>query len=141
MKEPAQNPCGSCPYRKDVPSGVWAREEYLKLPAYDLETGEQPTAIFLCHQQTGRPCAGWCGTHDMNHSLAMRFAAMSRGTSRETIDAILDYQTDVPLFSSGAEACQHGLKGIRRPSEKAKGLIVNLSRKKDIARSLVGPSK
>jgi hypothetical protein len=35
---PTKYPCPSCPYRKDVPSGVWAPEEYDKLPAYDNDT-------------------------------------------------------------------------------------------------------
>ena len=43
--QPAKNPCGSCPYRKDVPSGVWAVSEYLKLVEYDRPTGEQPVHV------------------------------------------------------------------------------------------------
>jgi hypothetical protein len=53
---PARNPCGSCPYRKDVPSGVWETLEYEKLPPYDGETFEQPFEAFFCHQQNGRLC-------------------------------------------------------------------------------------
>lgn len=54
IKAPAKNPCGSCPYRRDVPSGIWSEEEYDKLPQYDLPTGDQPPNVFLCHQQNGR---------------------------------------------------------------------------------------
>ncbi|MCP3426923.1 hypothetical protein NBM05_13125 [Rothia sp. AR01] len=32
---------------------VWDASEYEKLPAYDRETIEQPTALFYCHQQDG----------------------------------------------------------------------------------------
>ena len=28
-------PCASCPYRCDVPSGVWHPDEYAKLEVYD----------------------------------------------------------------------------------------------------------
>lgn len=28
---PRKTPCASCPYRKDVPSGVWEASEYEKL--------------------------------------------------------------------------------------------------------------
>lgn len=63
IKEPAPRPCESCPYRKDVPSGVWAEEEYRKLPDYDQETMKQPMGVFLCHQQNQRVCGGWAGVH------------------------------------------------------------------------------
>jgi hypothetical protein len=36
INPPAPKPCESCPYRKDVPSGVWSEGEYRKLPQYDL---------------------------------------------------------------------------------------------------------
>ena len=61
---PARTPCATCPYRTDVPSGVWAPEEYAKLLAYDEETAYQPLSVFLCHQVDGRVCAGWAGCHD-----------------------------------------------------------------------------
>ena len=127
---PATNPCGPCPYRRDVPSGVWAREEYLKLPSYDRETGQQPSMVFLCHQQTGHACAGWCGTHNMAQSLGLRFAAMMGNASTEAVNAIMVYKTDVPLFASGKEACEHGLKQIRKPSAKAHKTILDLRVKK-----------
>jgi hypothetical protein len=78
VQPPAAHPCGSCPYR-DVPSGIWAPEEYGKLPEYDRPTAEQPTQVFCCHQQPGRLCAGWCGCHDMAETLAVRlWAALGR---------------------------------------------------------------
>lgn len=128
---PAASPCGSCPYRRDVPSGVWAREEYLKLPDYDLPTGEQPPGIFLCHQKTGSVCAGWCGAHDMIQNLGLRFEALTGRASTATIEAILDYKTDTPLFSSGAEACEHGLKEIAKPSSKAIRTVLGLKMKRE----------
>lgn len=116
-RAPAPRPCDSCPYRRDVPSGVWSAEEYAKLPAYDLPTYEQPVGLFLCHQQSGRVCAGWCGTHDMAESLALRVAV--RGVSAEVIEACLDYVSPVPLFASGAEASAHGLRDVGQPGRDA----------------------
>lgn len=117
--EPAANPCGTCPYRRDVPSGVWSAEEYEKLPDYDRSTGDQPPAVFLCHQQNGRLCAGWAGCHDMADSLGLRVAAALGSISPEAVDATLDFKTSVPLFSSGAEAAEHGLADIANPSSAA----------------------
>jgi hypothetical protein len=123
---PAPNPCGSCPYRRDVPSGVWDAKEYDKLPAYDGETFEQPPAVFMCHQQDGRVCAGWAGCHDMDQSLAVRM-----GIIHGTLDpAIYDYETPVPLFSSGAEAAEHGKAEIKSPGEKAIQKIHTLTRRR-----------
>lgn len=47
---PAGNPCGSCPYRRDAPAGLWHPEELSLLTGYDAETWEQPRTLFLCHQ-------------------------------------------------------------------------------------------
>jgi Family of unknown function (DUF6283) len=123
---PASNPCGSCPYRRDVPSGVWNEEEYEKLPHYDLETFDQPPSVFLCHQQNGRLCAGWTGCHDMDESLAFRFAVMNGAIDPEEIDAILSYTTSSPLFSSGAEAAAHGRAEIDAPGPRAAKTINKL---------------
>ena len=51
--------CASCPYRKDVPSGIWEQSEYDKLPKYDGETWEQAGALFMCHLRDGCLCGGW----------------------------------------------------------------------------------
>ena len=74
MEAPKPYPCASCPYRCDVPSGVWDEDEYLKLPDYDEATGEQPPGVFLCHQDDERVCSGWAGTHDTEDLLSLRLA-------------------------------------------------------------------
>lgn len=127
---PASRPCGSCPYRRDVPSGVWEPVEYAKLPAYDRPTGEQPAAMFLCHQQDGRVCAGWAGCHDMDQALAMRLAGINGDMIPDEWNATLDYESPVPLFASGAEAAAHGLRDVTRPDEKACRTIDRLTRKR-----------
>lgn len=126
IQPPADRPCGSCPYRRDVPSGVWHPEEYEKLPEFDKPTGEQPPTVFLCHRQNGRACSGWCGTHDMQESLGLRLAsAMGR---IEDPDAFLDYETEVPLFESGAEAAEHGLREVEAPGDDAQRVMTKLLR-------------
>ncbi len=129
-KPPASHPCGSCPYRRDVPSGVWTEGEYHKLPPYDEETFAQPLGIFLCHQQDGRVCAGWAGCHDMTHTLAVRMSLIAGSLSHDDHDLLLDYATSVPLFSSGQEAAQHGLAEIASPGHKARRTIDKLLKKR-----------
>ena len=126
VKAPAPNPCGSCPYRRDVPPGVWAEEEYAKLPGFDGETWEQTPAIFLCHQQDGRLCAGWVACHDMAESFGLRMAVGTGTISPEVADSLLDYATTVPLFETGAEAAAHGLSEIEEPGAKARRTIDKL---------------
>lgn len=126
---PAPRPCGSCPYRRDVPAGVWAPEEYEKLPPYDGETWEQPMAAFFCHQQDGRLCAGWVAVHDMQESMGLRMAAATGAIAPEDVEAALDYETDAPLFASGTEAALHGLAGVEHPTATAIRLIARLERK------------
>lgn len=120
MKPPSKNPCGSCPYRKDAPQGLWDAEEYEKLPRYDQPTFDQPEGVFMCHQQDGRLCAGWVGCHDMEESLAMRLAASREDLTPEEYFEILDYTTATPLHPSGAAAAEHGLEGLLSPSEKTR---------------------
>lgn len=129
---PAKNPCGSCPYRKDVPSGVWEESEYVKLPEYDKPTFEQPFGVFMCHQVDGRMCAGWVGCHDMGQNVAIRIAAASGELSDEDMDAILDYTTDVELFESGQAAAGHGMAEILDPSPEAVRAVEKIVNKRGI---------
>lgn len=128
LAAPAREPCGSCPYRRDVPSGVWDASEYAKLPRYDAPTGEQPTGPFACHQKDGRVCSGWAGCHDMEHSLALRFGALLGTLSPETVTAVLAHCPRTPLFDSGAEAAAHGLRDHADPGVAAERVIAKLQR-------------
>lgn len=127
---PAKRPCVSCPYRQDVPSGLWVREEYEKLPDYDKPTGNQPPAAFFCHQNDGRLCAGWVGCHGTD-ALGLRILLYT--VPRKDADAIINYETDVPLFASGTEACVHGLEEIDDPGPAAKLLMMKITEKRERA--------
>lgn len=127
IRPPAANPCGSCPYRRDVPSGVWDEIEYAKLPAYDRPTGEQPPSVFMCHQQDGCLCAGWTACHDMAENLGLRFAIIGGHIDAADLDAIFDYGTPVPLFGSGAEAAAHGRADLGAPGGAAVTTIEKLT--------------
>lgn len=126
MISPAKAPCKTCPYRKDVPSGVWAANEYAKLPEYDAPTWAQPPGIFLCHQRDGCLCAGWLGCHLKNprghELLSMRF-------DNNVDPAAFNYVSPVPLFKSGAAAAKHGMRAINRPSARAKRAVARLTKK------------
>lgn len=120
-------PCGSCPYRTDVPAGIWDASEYEKLPAYDGAIFDQlasgATALFFCHQQDGKLCAGWVASHNKTANLAMRL------NSRSLDDSVWDYDSPVPVFASGAEAAEHGLSGVEDPDNRARVAIAKLTRK------------
>ncbi|MFE9250887.1 DUF6283 family protein [Streptomyces sp. NPDC007088] len=121
---PAPRPCLTCPYRRDVPSGVWSPRDYEKLPRYDGETWEQPARVFICHQHDKddidvRVCGGWAGCHDGDHLLALRIAVIEGGITTATADAIRDYTSPVPLFTSGAEAAAHGMRDLNTPGTEA----------------------
>lgn len=119
-------PCNTCPYRRDTPPGIWAPEEYRKLPDYDQ--GGLALAPFHCHQETitGVPtlCRGWVACHGFD-SIALRLLC-----SREvlTVEQIEEPCT-VELYGSGAEACAAGLAGVPRPDAKARRAIDKLARK------------
>jgi hypothetical protein len=127
INPPAPKPCESCPYRKDVPSGVWSEGEYRKLPRYDLPTAEQPHSSFQCHQTDQksprkRLCAGWVACHG-SELLSLRLeVAMG-----QVDPSVLDYGTPTPVFGSGEEACAHGVKDIEHPGKKARALVRKIS--------------
>lgn len=122
---PRQRPCASCPYRRDVPSGLWTAEEYDKLPRFDGSIAEQAidgaTGAFFCHQQDGHLCAGWVGCHDMRENLAIRVHP-----DPIDLDAVLDYVSPVALFGSGAAAAEHGRRDIHNPGPAARRKIGQL---------------
>lgn len=130
IKGPAREPCPSCPYRKDVPPGVWAASEYEKLTQYDLPTDNPSVAVFMCHQLNSRICAGWAGCHDMDETIALRIAVMQGVLSVAEQVSTLEYQSPVPLFASGTEAALHGMSGIEAPSEDANKIVLKILRKR-----------
>jgi hypothetical protein len=127
---PRKAPCPSCPYRRDCPSAIWDASEYEKLAAFDGPTGEQAEAgafaAFFCHTTPARLCSGWCGCHDMDENLGLRITASAL---RASIDpSVYSYVSPVPLFTSGAEAAEHGMRDIAGPSDEAVAAVVKLIR-------------
>ncbi|MEU3756762.1 DUF6283 family protein [Streptomyces olivoreticuli] len=133
LRRPAPRPCESCPYRRDVPSGVWAHDEYEKLRRYDVPTVEQPPRLFQCHQAdadsaVARICAGWAGCHDGAHLLALRIGILEGSIDEATYQATIEYESPVPLFASGNEAADHGQTDINDLREDAERLVAKIIR-------------
>ncbi|WP_081343410.1 DUF6283 family protein [Mycobacteroides chelonae] len=129
---PAPRPCASCPYRLDVPSGIWAREQYTKLIAYDRPTWDQPPNLFLCHQTSAdddraRLCAGWVGCHG-DELLALRLPQPSL-TDADRASA-QTYASAIPLFPNATAAAKHGLREIDNPSMQAQDLIDKIKQRR-----------
>jgi hypothetical protein len=116
MNQIRQQPCEACPYRKDVPPGVWVADEYAKLPPYDAETFNQPVAAFMCHATPAFYCNGWAIVHS------------GRGHDRELLALRLHPceipEAKVPMFASGFEAAQHGLKRMTKKSRAAVAKLI-----------------
>lgn len=129
--KPRKTPCASCPYRKNVPSGVWDETEYQKLPEYDGETHEQnAVAVFMCHQDDdGSVCSGWLGHRNPDDMLTVRLGLI-RGVLDESC---VNYTTDVPLFESGAAAAAHGLEQYQAPPAAAAAVIKKISHKRGLS--------
>ena len=131
VQGPAPRPCESCPYRRDVPSGIWDATEYAKLPEYDRETFDQPHGLFQCHQHghgdpRARLCAGWVAVHG-DQLLALRIAVATNW-----IDAdVMEYSTDVKLFPSGAAAAKHGMADIENPGPDAHRVMGKIGNRRD----------
>lgn len=118
-------PCETCPYRRDVPSGIWSAQEYQKLPEYDRPTSWQPPRVFHCHTSPDFVCTGWAQVHGRNPArgyelLSLRIAACF-GRVLEKIP-----RPAVPLFESGRAAAKHGMKCLNRPSRKAREAVAKI---------------
>jgi hypothetical protein len=114
-------PCEACPYRRDVPSGLWASHEYEKLRPYDEEMISQPSAGFACHATPEKFCNGWAIVNNAlhhGHVLALRLAGMP-----------VIPEPKVALFTTNAEAADHGQRDIDSPSVKAREVVERLTRK------------
>ena len=61
--------------------------------------------------------------------MGLRLAAADGVLDEQTLDAVFDYQTSVPLFASGAEAAAHGRARIERPPPEAVRTARRLKRK------------
>lgn len=116
-----QEPCSACPYRQDCPSGLWAADEYDKLPEYDRPMHEQPFGAFRCHATPEHLCHGWVVVH--GDTLALR---LQNATSD---DPIAVPEPTVPLFANGAEAAAHGKRELERPSRRTVAVANRLVRK------------
>jgi hypothetical protein len=124
------DPCASCPYRRDTPPGVWAPEEYRKLPAWDDPMNF--AGVFLCHHSNlgarQAVCRGWLEVHGDNLQARMT------GNRVEFTSTAARFPTKVPLYKSGAQACAAGLRGVRRPNKAARRLMQKLTKARDIAK-------
>ncbi|MFJ7281095.1 DUF6283 family protein [Kitasatospora sp. NPDC098663] len=131
IRPPAPKACDTCPYRRDVPSGVWAATEYDKLEQYDRPMGEQPRKVWQCHQadqdsDQRRMCAGWIGCHGGAELLALQIALLSGRIDSATFVEAVDYTSQVPLFDSGAEAAAQGRADIDLPGDDARRAIAKI---------------
>lgn len=106
----APNPCNTCPYRKDTPPGIWAREEYDKLPRWDDPMSFAGT--FICHNDPDSVCRGWLEVHYDNMNVRMQCFHIKWTEANKK-------PCDVELYASGAEARRAGIKGIKKPSREA----------------------
>jgi len=122
LPKPPKVPCGTCPYRQDVPSGIWSRHEYEKLPHYDGEIFDQMMAgafgLFMCHQRDGCLCGGWLKTHGPDNLLALRM--------RDVDPSVWTYDPPTPCWASGQEAHDHGVRDVEYPGADARRKIDGL---------------
>lgn len=125
---PRPSPCATCPFRRDCPSGVWSEGEYSKLPEYDRPTWGQPPTIFHCHTAPDLACSGWVAVFDMTESLGLRIA-VSMGLVTDP-GVFYDYTTKVAMFSSGAEAAEHGMRDIENPSPEAMAAVRKIAQQR-----------
>lgn len=125
----ASIPCGSCPYRRDTPPGIWDAAEYERLRDFaDKPNGIPSLGVFLCHQspfsRSNAVCRGWLSVE--RESIAVRLALIKGIVTQNQVEA----EVRVPLYTTGAEAAAAGLAGVEAPGRAAQRVIRRLIEKK-----------
>ena len=116
-------PAQLAPIAKMSRAALWQEHEYDKLVEYDKPTGEQPYMPFGCHATPEHLCHGWAVVHSNRGNeydlLALRIFPPPSGIPEQV----------VPLFASGQEAADWGMRDIENPSDEALDAIDRLGRK------------
>lgn len=128
----APEPCVTCPYRAEAPSGVWAATEYAKLPDYDAPTWAQPPALFMCHSgdATTTLCRGWVDVHHHRAEADRDLLALRMHADRIDWDTIAR-PCSTPLLESGSAAAEHGLRDLDHPEADAVVAMAKVQRLRD----------
>jgi hypothetical protein len=107
----APEPCGSCPYRRDVVVGTWHADEFENLLAHDADPIRG--AVFGCHRfrmrrDTADVCAGWFLDQQRRGfpSIQLRVAIMRADDEPRVTDG------GHPLYLSVKAMCR--ANGVRR---------------------------
>jgi hypothetical protein len=98
----------------------------------------QPMGLFGCHEDDETLCSGWVGCHDMDENLAIRIAVTSGHIAESDLNEVLDYESPVALWESGAAAAEHGLSGIDEPDAKAQKYIDKMIQKRGLDGTVPG---
>lgn len=87
MKFKTKTPCGTCPYRKDVPLSYWDRAEFEKLAATEKD---YMGVVYGCHKKNGNVCVGWLIMQEKNGlpSIALRLALLKNGVTKEYLESL-----------------------------------------------------
>lgn len=91
-----QQPCATCPYRRDVKLALWAEAEYVDLREKDATPLTAP--IYQCHSSAKlpeaerRPCAGWLLNQISRNvpSIPLRLTLIRNPEARELLARVTD---------------------------------------------------
>lgn len=97
--------CGTCPYRRSTPLGVWDRAEYDNLCEQDRR--EFGGSVFGCHLKDGTDCRGWLADQKRrgSPSISLRIQLMTNHNGIGDLVRDLD-DNDPDFYDSLAEMCQ-----------------------------------
>ncbi len=100
-----KHPCGNCPYRKDAPLALWAKDHF-----EDLLENEKDIVgkVYGCHKQNGSVCVGWAILQVNNdlpcNALRMEVLFGERGKKGGlTFEYLESLKSPTPLFETVLE--------------------------------------
>lgn len=100
----SSTPCGSCPYRTDVPVGVWHTSNFrsLLLSDRDPDNGN----VFGCHLADGTICRGWLLDQKRRNlpSVRLRVVLATNPDAMDLLDRV--QEGDHPCFDTIEAMCR-----------------------------------
>lgn len=104
-----KSPCNNCPYRKDAPLQLWAKEEFEDLLNSEKE---QFGKIYGCHKKDGHVCVGWLMDQDKRNlpSIMLRMSLSKNNVTRKYLDSL---HCKSELFESIEEMAKENYPNIK----------------------------
>ena len=106
-------PCGSCPYLRSTPVGLWDHAEFDNLREQDADPMAGKT--FGCHLRDGSLCRGWLADQKRRGIPSIRLRLMLCANEEARVAFAAVDEKDPDLYANIEEMCEAN-QGVEFPA-------------------------